>query len=255
MTQIVVENLSVAFPLSVSRPQSLRSELTKQLSRIGGRVVGDDSHGSVLALSDVSFTLKPGDRLGLIGPNGSGKTTLIRTLAGVYDPSSGTRRADGVILPMFDIGLGFDDEGTGYENIYIRGLIMGLTRAEISKRIDEIADFSGLGEYLNMPIRTYSAGMSLRLMFAIATSLEGDIILMDEWLTVGDAEFRKKANARLRRVTEQSGILVLASHDTNLLRETCNLGMYLANGRMLHFGKVDDVIRAVDEQQAGNGGN
>lgn len=190
--------------------------------------------------------------MGLIGPNGSGKTTLIRALAGVYDPSAGRIRADGVIVPMFDIGLGFDDEGTGYENIYIRGLIMGLTKEQISKRIDEIAEFSGLGEYLDMPIRTYSAGMSLRLMFAIATSVQGDIILMDEWLTVGDAEFRQKANARLRQLTEQSGILVLASHDTDLLRQTCNVAMYLANGKMCHFGKVDDVLRQMNEKQDAN---
>lgn len=252
MTQIVVDNLGVSFPLSVSRPQSLRSELTSRLSLIGGNVVGSQSHGSVLALSDVSFSLRPGDRLGLIGPNGSGKTTLIRTLAGVYDPSAGRIRVNGVVVPMFDIGLGFDDEGTGYENIYIRGLIMGLTKKEISERIDEIADFSGLGEYLNMPIRTYSAGMSLRLMFAIATSVQGDIMLMDEWLTVGDADFRQRANERLRKLTEQTGILVLASHDTKLLRETCNLAMYLVHGRMLHFGNIDDVISKMDSQSEAN---
>jgi ABC-2 type transport system ATP-binding protein len=153
-------------------------------------------------------------------------------------------------VPMFDIGLGFDDEGNGYENIYIRGLIMGLTREQIAAKMPEIAEFSELGGYLDLPVRTYSAGMSLRLMFAIATSLEGDIILMDEWLAVGDAEFRHKANARLRKLTEGAGILVLASHDMSLLRETCTLGMHIEAGKVRNFGKIGDVI-ADSERPAG----
>lgn len=250
MVKIVAEHLNIEFPVNIGNSRSLRGALTSTLSRVGGRVVANKSSGVVCALDDVSFTLKAGDRLGLIGSNGSGKTTLIRTLAGVYEPSRGRLSVEGDRVPMFDIGLGIDDEGNGYENIYIRGLIMGLTSEEITAKMDEIADFSGLGEYLDLPVRTYSAGMGLRLMFAIATSIKGDIILMDEWLAVGDAEFRQKANKRLRELTEGSGILVLASHDMNLLRETCTLAMHLESGKVCDFGKIDDVIANLKQPPA-----
>jgi ABC-2 type transport system ATP-binding protein len=250
MVKIVADHLNIEFPVNIGGSRSLRDAFTNTISRVGGRVIANKSNTVVCALEDISFSLNRGDRLGLIGANGSGKTTLIRTLAGVYEPSRGRLDVEGVRVPMFDIGLGFDDEGNGYENIYIRGLIMGLTREQIAAKMPEIAEFSELGGYLDLPVRTYSAGMSLRLMFAIATSLEGDIILMDEWLAVGDAEFRHKANARLRKLTEGAGILVLASHDMSLLRETCTLGMHIEAGKVRNFGKIGDVI-ADSERPAG----
>src|SRR5262245_41710040 len=181
MTSIVADNVTVDIPIKSMRARSLRTLAVASAKRIGGRIV---DHGTsipiVRALDGVSFSLKEGDRLGLVGHNGAGKTTLIRVLADVYTPTSGRVARTGRLVPMFDIGLGFDHEATGYENIQARGMMLGLSRKQIKERIEEIAAFSELGEYLAMPLRTYSAGMTLRLMFSIATSIEGDIILMDE---------------------------------------------------------------------------
>ena len=143
---------------------------------------------------------------------------------------------------MFDIGIGFDHEATGYENIFLRGMMMGLTRRQIADRTDEIAAFSELGEYLDLPLRTYSAGMTLRLMFSIATSVGGDIILMDEWISVGDESFQSKAQKRMLDVTGKAGILVIASHDPNTLLQHCNLGMRLEKGRVADFGPIEKVL-------------
>ena len=195
------------------------------------------------ALDEISFSLKQGDRLGLVGHNGAGKTTLIRVLAGIYEPTRGSLRVVGRNVPMFDIGLGMDEEASGYENIRTRGLILGLSPEEIEERVPEIAEFAELGDYLELPIRTYSSGMLLRLVFSIAASIHGDIILMDEWIAVGDAQFRKKTHDRLQQITQRSGIVVLASHDFGLLRETCNLGLYLDGGRVRAFGALDDVLK------------
>jgi ABC-type polysaccharide/polyol phosphate transport system ATPase subunit len=210
---------------------------------IGGNIVNDGSHISIVrALDQVSFTLERGDRLGLIGPNGAGKSTLIRVLADIYAPTAGRLERQGTLIPMFDIGMGFDQEATGYENIFLRGMMMGLTRREIAARIDEIAAFSELDEYLDLPIRTYSAGMTLRLMFSIATSVAGDIILMDEWIAVGDESFQGKAQKRMLELTGKAGILVIASHDPNTLRRHCTLGMRLEKGRVVDFGAIEDVL-------------
>jgi ABC-2 type transport system ATP-binding protein len=216
-------------------------------SRGQGSFIKDQSNIEVVrALSDVSFTLQKGDRLGLVGSNGAGKTTLIRTLAGIYEPTHGSIAVEGTRVPMFDIGLGLDEEATGYENIYIKGLILGLPAKEIRNKMTEIAEYSGLGHYLDMPFRTYSEGMRLRLVFAIATSVEGDIILMDEWIAVGDAEFQQKTHERLREKTFSSGILVIASHNPGLLREICNLGIHLEGGAVKKFGPIEDVLAELE---------
>jgi ABC-type polysaccharide/polyol phosphate transport system ATPase subunit len=241
MPKIVVDRLTIDFPIMRSR-HSLRTAAIQKLSRVGGHTIDTGTRQYVRALSDVSFSLSSGDRLGLIGPNGSGKTTLIRSIAGVYEPSAGRIKVEGTCIPMFDIGIGFDEESSGYENILIRGTILGLSTKQIKAKVPEIAEFSELGDYLDLPIRTYSSGMSLRLMFAIATSLEGDIVLMDEWLAVGDASFRQKANERLRSITSSSGILILASHDHALLREVCNKGMTMEAGCITATGLIDDML-------------
>ncbi|MBR0848963.1 ABC transporter ATP-binding protein [Bradyrhizobium diazoefficiens] len=243
MPSIVVDNLTIDIPVLSSRARSLRSVAVAKARAIGGKIVDSGTNISVVrALDQVSFTLGRGDRLGLVGPNGAGKSTLLRVLADIYAPSAGKVERQGTLIPMFDIGIGFDHEATGYENIMLRGMMMGLTRREIAARTDEIAAFSELGEYLDLPIRTYSAGMTLRLMFSIATSVAGDIILMDEWISVGDESFQGKAQKRMLDITGKAGILVVASHNPNTLLQHCNLGMRLEKGRVVDFGPIEKVL-------------
>jgi ABC-2 type transport system ATP-binding protein/lipopolysaccharide transport system ATP-binding protein len=243
MPSIVAENLTIDIPVLSIRARSLRTIAVAKARAIGGKIIDSGSHVSVVrALDQINFKLGTGDRLGLIGPNGAGKSTLIRVLADIYTPSAGKIDRQGTLIPMFDIGIGFDPEATGYENIFLRGMMMGLTRREIAERTDEIAAFSELGEYLDLPIRTYSAGMTLRLMFSIATSVAGDIILMDEWISVGDEAFRNKAQKRMLELTGKAGILVIASHETNTLLQHCNLGMRLEKGRIADFGPIAEVL-------------
>jgi len=244
MTIIEAKNLGIEFPVAPQNARSFRHLALRTASRVGGKVSKNEGEFQfVQALDDISFTLKQGDRLGLLGHNGAGKTTLIRVLAGIYEPTRGSLRVVGRNVPMFDIGLGMDEEASGYENIRTRGLILGLSPQEIEERVPEIVEFAELGDYLELPIRTYSSGMLLRLVFSIAASIHGDIILMDEWIAVGDAQFRKKTHERLQDITMRSGIVVLASHDHGLLRDTCNLGLLLEGGRVRAYGAIEDVFK------------
>tara|TARA_R110002110_G_scaffold405945_1_gene625403 strand:- start:13099 stop:13839 length:741 start_codon:yes stop_codon:yes gene_type:complete len=243
VTTLSAENVSVDIPIISGRARSLRTVALARARSVGGKMLDQSSQISIVrALEDVSFELEDGDRLALVGPNGAGKTTLIRVLADIYAPTSGVVSRQGTLVPMFDINIGFDDESTGYENILIRGLMAGQNQQEIDAAREEIAEFSGLGEYLNLPIRTYSSGMLLRLMFSIATSVTGNIVLMDEWLAVGDADFREKANKRLKEITDKAGILVIASHDPALVGNLCNKGLRLESGRVTAFGPIEEVM-------------
>jgi lipopolysaccharide transport system ATP-binding protein len=195
----------------------------------------------------VNLSLKAGDRLGLIGHNGSGKTTLLRALSGAYEPDEGAIDVHGRIAALLDLGLGIDPTATGYENIRLRGRIAGLSAKEIDGRMDEIAAFTGLGPFLAMPVKTYSAGMQARLAFAAATAVEADVLLMDEWIAVGDAEFQKLAHKRLLKLVERAGILVLASHEVPLLKLYCNKVMRLDGGKaseIVDIRKLDQLLAA-----------
>jgi len=240
---ILAQDIGVEFPVASARARSIKNVALAKMYRIGGHVVDRGARVRIVrALDGISFTLSRGDRLGLVGPNGAGKTTLIRVLAGAYTPTSGRLHIKGRPVPLTDIGTGADDESTGYENIRLRGLLLGLSSREIERKIGEIAAFSELGEYLHLPVRTYSTGMTLRLMFAIATSIEGNIVLMDKWIAVGDSSFRRKANERLKAIAARAGILVIASHDESILRDTCTLGLRLEAGKMQHFGPIGEVL-------------
>jgi lipopolysaccharide transport system ATP-binding protein len=184
----------------------------------------------VKALSGVSFELREGDRVGLVGHNGSGKSTLLRVLAGVYERVSGAVEVEGRVASMLNISLGLDYEAIGYENIFIRAAIMGVTPRQLSPMVDHIVAFSGLGDYVYMPMRTYSSGMAVRLAFAVSTCVTADILLMDEWLAVGDDAFREKAQERLQALIGKAKILVLASHDISLVRANCNKLLRLSHG-------------------------
>lgn len=229
---ISAKDLTVEFPIYNASHRSLKKRMIA--SATGGRIAGDAGQRvTVRALESINFDLRPGDRLGLLGHNGAGKTTLLRVLSGVYPPSSGQLIANGRIAALTDISVGIDGEATGFENIFLRGVVMGMTTREIDAKMDEIAEFSELGEYLNMPVRTYSSGMQLRLAFAVSTSIDADIVLMDEWLSVGDAGFNKKASLRLEQMVENSSILVMASHQEKVINRLCNRRMRMEHGQIV----------------------
>ena len=235
MGYVRAENVAVAFPLYDVSGRSLKKAFVRAAT--GGRLARDAANRVVVrALDDVSFEMREGDRVGLIGHNGSGKTTLLRMIAGAYEPIAGSIEIRGRVASMLDINLGIDPEATGLENIYIRAAIMGLSRRQVDAMVDDIAAFAELGDYIEMPMRTYSSGMAMRLAFAISTSVPADIILMDEWLSVGDEQYSMKAQARLRELLEQAKILVLASHEPGLIKATCNRVLRLDHGKLVEGG-------------------
>jgi lipopolysaccharide transport system ATP-binding protein len=231
MARIVADNAVVEFPVYTGMHRSLKSAVLH--ASTGGRLARDAANRvAVRALDGVSFEIRAGDRVGLMGHNGAGKSTLLRMLSGIYEPVSGTLTVEGRVATLLELQLGIDPDATGYENIMLRGVMAGLKLREIRARIEDIAEFTELGDYLAMPVRTYSSGMLLRLAFAVSTSVEADILLMDEWLSVGDAEFAKKASARLEQLVKRTPILVLASHSKELIARTCNRVFDLEHGRV-----------------------
>lgn len=200
----------------------------------GGRIMPSSRAVTVVqSLRNVSLELAPGDRLGLAGHNGAGKTTLLKTLAGVYEPTTGYMECKGRVANLLDVTMGMDFEATGIDNIRLKGLLHGLHSAEIARKTRDIVEFSGLGSYVDMPVRVYSSGMLLRLAFSVVTSFDADILLMDEWLGVGDAEFSARAQERLRDVVRNASILVLASHNPEVLAAHCNRVLTLDHGRVV----------------------
>jgi lipopolysaccharide transport system ATP-binding protein len=232
MSYIKAQNLVVEFPLFNNTHRSIKNAVLHattggRLAKYAGKTTG------VRALDTLNFEINIGDRVGLMGHNGSGKTTLLRVLAGAYEPTHGALHLKGRVASLLDISLGMDHDATGYENIFLRGIMMGLAPAEIREKTDEIAAFTELGEYLDMPVRTYSSGMQLRLAFAVSTSVQADIIVMDEWLSVGDASFIAKASERLQKLVDGASILVIASHDLGLINKICNRAFRMEHGRIV----------------------
>ncbi|MFZ4542305.1 MAG: ABC transporter ATP-binding protein [Rickettsiales bacterium] len=229
--------MMVEFPIYGGKSRSLKNTFIRAAT--GGLLARDAADRVVIkALNNVSFEFREGDRVGIIGHNGSGKSTLLRTIAGAYEPISGSIDVTGRLATMLSITLGMDTESTGYENIFLRALIMGLTRKQIEPLVGEICEFSELGDYIDMPMRTYSSGMAMRLAFAISTSIPADIVLMDEWMSVGDAEFSGKAQARLRTMLDKARILFLASHDEQLIHRNCNKIMHLDHGEIVRLESI-----------------
>lgn len=209
-----------------------------------GRLAQDGGGLSrVQALKGINLEIRDGDRIGLVGGNGAGKTTLLRVLSGGMRPVRGTMRRVGRTASLFDVSLGINPEATGWDNIVLRGLFLGLSRAEIRARTGDIVDFSGLApEQLARPVRTYSSGMLLRLAFAVSTSFHPDILLMDEWIGVGDAQFLEKAQTRLTSMAENARILVIASHVDAFIRGLCTKAIHMEEGRIVDIGPVDEVL-------------
>ena len=243
MARIQLNSVAVEFPVFNADRASLKRSLLAMAG--SGAIQGGKGRRrpvGVNALRDITLDIRDGDRVGLIGLNGAGKSTLLRLIGGIYTPTSGEVIREGSVASLFDLQHGMDLEATGYQNIVLKGLFLGLSRAEVERRLPDIVAFTDLGDYLAMPVRTYSTGMTLRLAFAVATCLRPDIILMDEWLGVGDAYFLQKATNRLHSLVHSSSILVLASHSESLMRDICNRGVLLNQGHVIAHGPIDDVL-------------
>jgi ABC-2 type transport system ATP-binding protein/lipopolysaccharide transport system ATP-binding protein len=234
-------NLSVEFSIYQGGSRSLKKLLVATTTQ--GNLARDATDRiNVRALNNVTLDIEDGDRVALIGANGAGKTTLLRVLAGIYSPTRGESYSAGRISALLDVSLGLNPEATGRENIVLRGIYMNIHPREMRSRVDEIVEFTELGPYIDMPARTYSAGMLVRLGFAISTCMPAEILLMDEWLLAGDARFLDKAQRRMEQFVGSSSILVLASHSADLLHKWCRRGIMLDHGRIAAMGNVDEVI-------------
>ena len=244
-SSISLQNIHLDLPIFDVSSQSLK----KRVLRMGRRNrIAEDNTGVVIvrAIDDLSIELRAGDRLGLIGHNGAGKSTLLRVMAGIYPPTAGSIRVEGKSVPLLDISLGMDEQSTGRQNIRLRGLLLGMGEAEIRRKTDEIADFTELGDYLDLPLRTYSSGMRVRLAFAVSTAVDADILLLDEVLGVGDASFQDKAARRLQELHDRSEIVVLAIHSSETIRKTCTKVLWMERGKVRMFGDVTEVVDAYD---------
>jgi ABC-2 type transport system ATP-binding protein len=240
MVEIVLNDVGVDIPIYDVGRASLRKALIGRT--IGGRFGESGSHVIVNALRNINFEARDGDRIALVGDNGSGKSTLLRVISGVYPPTNGTVTITGNVSPMFDATLGMSMDATGLENIQIAGTIWGLTGSQIKNSIDDIADFTELGDYLKVPVRTYSNGMMLRLAFAIATARNPEIFLIDEIIGVGDAGFFDKAFARLHRMAQRSRIFIVAAHADDILRRLCDKAAWLSHGSLAAYGDIESVL-------------
>jgi ABC-type polysaccharide/polyol phosphate transport system ATPase subunit len=247
MAKVIVENVRVDFPIYATQ-RNLRAVILNRAT--GGLIQRQGKRQDrvvVEALADVSMTLEDGDRVGLIGHNGSGKSTLLKVLAGIYEPIQGRLLIEGRVTPLFDMMPGLDSEDSGYENIITSGLLFGLTRDEIERKIPDIEEFCELGEYLALPVRTYSSGMTMRLGFALVTAIDPDVLLMDEGIGAGDARFAERAERRLKDFVGRSRILVLASHSDATIRSMCNKAALMKAGRLVAMGSVDEVFEKYHE--------
>lgn len=238
---ISLKQASVVLPIFNSSSRSITNTLVSAAT--GGALTAQKGgHVSIEALKNLDLDIDAGDRVGIIGHNGSGKSTLLRLLSGIYEPSSGTIQRTGTISSLVDISLGINPESTGRENIFLRGKLLGLSKKEIDEKIEEIIEFSELGDYINLPVRIYSSGMLLRLAFSVSTSITADILIMDEWLSVGDGSFGERASKRLQELVNNSEILVIASHTRSLIEEICNKVVWLEHGVIKKVGPVSEIV-------------
>lgn len=244
MAHLLLDHVGVDFPIFGAN-KNLRISLIAGLT--GGKILPKTMQaGSIIvkALDDINLHLRSGDRVGLMGHNGAGKSTLLRVLAGVYHPTSGRISIEGKLTPLLNLTPGMEMEDSGYDNIFTVGMLLGMSRAEVEEKAPAIMEFSGLGDYINFPIRTYSSGMQARLAFAISTSLDPGILLLDEGIGAADAAFAEKAAKRVNELIERTEILVLASHSDTLIESMCDKALLLHHGRLLELGAIADVKRA-----------
>ncbi len=239
MAKIELQNVSVTFNVYQQKRVSLKEYIARGLFRRSQNPVL-----RVRALEGINLSAREGDRIGVIGHNGAGKSTLLKMLAGIYPPTVGTREVDGKICSLFDITLGFEFEATGWDNILYRAYLQGETPSSIRGKLDSIAEFSELGDFLNIAVRNYSAGMLMRLAFSIATAIEPEVLLIDEVLAVGDLAFLNKAQARMRELMTAARLMVMVAHDLQTIRDMCTQVVWMEHGHMKMVGKPDEVVDA-----------
>ncbi|SFI90297.1 lipopolysaccharide transport system ATP-binding protein [Bosea sp. OK403] len=244
MAHIVLDGASVELAIYNSRGRGLKSEILRRTVGGGLQNDRDSSIQVVKALSEVSLEARDGDRIGLIGGNGAGKTTLLRVLSRVYPPTSGIASIEGRVSSLIDLAMGMDTDATGYENIEMRSIMLGLDYKQAQAIIPDVEEFSQLGDFLSLPIRTYSSGMMLRLAFAVSTAVHPDILILDEVIGVGDAAFAERAEDRLHNMIQKASIVFLASHDNNSIRRFCNRTLWMKGGKLMMDGPPDEVLAA-----------
>jgi ABC-2 type transport system ATP-binding protein len=241
LVSIVTQDACVDFPIFDAKSRSLKKTV---MGLVGGNISTETKVPVIEALREISLTLEHGARVGLVGHNGAGKSTLLRLLAGIYEPTRGFADVRGRVAPVFDLGVGMDPEISGLENIIVRGLFLGMTRKQMEERIDDIADFTELGDFLRMPLRTYSTGMRIRLALGVVTSIDPEILILDEGIGAVDAAFLEKSKKRLAELVERAGLLVFASHSDEFLRELCDTAIWMEHGRIRKQGPIEDVLAA-----------
>ena len=237
---IRLKNVGMKFNLSKEKVDSLKEYAIKLLKR-------ELRYQEFWALKDISFTLGKGDRIGVLGLNGAGKSTLMKVIAGVFKPTEGTVEKQGILAPLIELGAGFDMQYTGAENIYLYGAVLGYSRAFMEERFDEIVEFSELHEFIDVPLKNYSSGMRTRLGFSIATAVTPDILILDEVLSVGDAKFKKKSEAKLMEMMDSGVTVLFVSHNLEQVKRVCNRAMILEKGRMIAFGDMEAVTEQYRE--------
>jgi ABC-type polysaccharide/polyol phosphate transport system ATPase subunit len=242
LVEVVLENVTTEFPIYGSQPSLRKALFGRAVGGLLRRPTDTEKRVVIRALDRVTLTVRHGDQLGIVGHNGAGKSTMLRVLAGIYQPSHGVIRIDGHVSPLFNVSPGLDMDDTGYENIVTCGLLLGMSRDEIERKLRDIEAFTELSDYLSLPVRTYSTGMRVRLGFGIATAIDPEILLLDEGLGAGDARFAARAAERVRALIERSSIMVLASHSDELIRQMCNRTILLDRGRIVADGPTEEVL-------------
>jgi homopolymeric O-antigen transport system ATP-binding protein len=248
MAQIILRDVSVQIPIYQTRGRSLKAAIARHaVGATIGRLPNNDDVVVVNALKNISLTLNSGDCVGIIGHNGAGKTTLLRVFADIYSPTGGSVEISGEVSPLTSISMGIDPEATGHENIITRAILLGMNYQQARALAPEIEEFTQLGGYLDLPVRTYSAGMLLRLAFAVATTIEPEILIMDEMIDAGDASFMEQASARIDMLIKKASIFVIASHNEGALQRFCNRAIWLDHGELRQFGPLDETLAAYKE--------
>lgn len=241
---IVVENMSMMFNLNKEKVDNLKEYFIKLVTR-------KLNFTEFWALNDISFTVEKGDRVGVLGFNGAGKSTLLKVIAGVLKPTKGSVKVSGVIAPMLELGAGFDMNYSGKENIFLYGATMGYSRKFIEEKYDEIVEFSELGDFINVPVKNYSSGMRARLGFAIATAVEPEVLILDEVLSVGDAKFRQKSEAKIRSMFDKGITVLFVSHSTQQVLNICNKAIILEKGKLIAQGDAKEICDKYNQMVKG----